>query len=471
MKRSSVVVLGLALLGAACDREGEDGRILASGHVEATEVLLSTKVGGTLERLDVDEGDHRRGRPGDRPDRHRGHPPRPGVGEGRARAGRGRAEPAPGRRPARRTSSRRRPRSATGRGRPRRGDRGTSSGWRGSSPRGPAPTKARDDAGTRRDVAAASVEAPGAAPAAARPGFRPEEIDAARARVQAADARIAQLEQQIEDAVIVSPVAGVVTEKLVGAGRAAGAGAGLVGRDRPRQRLAHRLRRRARPRPDPPRPGGRGDHRRRPDAGRGRSPSSPPRRSSPPRTSRPATSASSWSSGCKVALDNADGLFKPGMPAEARLQPGGPGAVSEDLRGRCVRAPGADPPVRRGRGGGPALASRCAAARCSASSGPTAPARPPRLRMVLGILAADGGSVETCGLDPSRQRRRAVRAGRLSLAALLPLRRSLGGREHRLLRRDPRRARLEAAARRAPRHASRIDALPRTGWPSASPAA
>ena len=26
----------------------------------------------------------------------------------------------------------------------------------------------------------------------------------------------------------------------------------------------------------------------------------------------------------KVALDNADGLYKPGMPAEARLQPSGP---------------------------------------------------------------------------------------------------------------------------------------------------
>ena len=56
MKRSVLVVLALAVLTPACDRGGEDGRILASGHVEATEVRLSTKVGGTLERLAVDEG-------------------------------------------------------------------------------------------------------------------------------------------------------------------------------------------------------------------------------------------------------------------------------------------------------------------------------------------------------------------------------------------------------------------------------
>jgi len=56
MKRSAAVVLGTALLAAACGGGGEDGRILASGHVEATEVLISTKVSGTLEHLAVDEG-------------------------------------------------------------------------------------------------------------------------------------------------------------------------------------------------------------------------------------------------------------------------------------------------------------------------------------------------------------------------------------------------------------------------------
>ena len=54
MKRSVAVVLGTAFLAAACGRGSENGRILASGHVEATEVLISTKVAGTLEHLSVD---------------------------------------------------------------------------------------------------------------------------------------------------------------------------------------------------------------------------------------------------------------------------------------------------------------------------------------------------------------------------------------------------------------------------------
>ena len=38
------LVLGAAVLGGACRRGAEDGVIVASGNVEATEVLVSTKV-------------------------------------------------------------------------------------------------------------------------------------------------------------------------------------------------------------------------------------------------------------------------------------------------------------------------------------------------------------------------------------------------------------------------------------------
>ena len=48
-----------------------------------------------------------------------------------------------------------------------------------------------------------------------RAGARPEEIDGARARLAAAEARIEQIDQQIRDATVVSPTAGIVTEKLV----------------------------------------------------------------------------------------------------------------------------------------------------------------------------------------------------------------------------------------------------------------
>jgi len=51
-----------------------------------------------------------------------------------------------------------------------------------------------------------------------RAGARPQEIDAARARVAAGDAQIAALEKAIKDASVASPVDGVVTEKLADRG-------------------------------------------------------------------------------------------------------------------------------------------------------------------------------------------------------------------------------------------------------------
>lgn len=85
--------------------------------------------------------------------------------------------------------------------------------------------KQRDDAKTRRDVAAARVRAAqeraqAAADALARlrSGARPQEIDAARARVAAVDAQIASLQKSAGDAVVKAPVSGVVTSKLMDAG-------------------------------------------------------------------------------------------------------------------------------------------------------------------------------------------------------------------------------------------------------------
>ena len=49
-------------------------------------------------------------------------------------------------------------------------------------------------------------------------GARPEEIEAARARVAAADAQIAVLEKALRRCAVIAPVAGVVTQKLVDAG-------------------------------------------------------------------------------------------------------------------------------------------------------------------------------------------------------------------------------------------------------------
>jgi HlyD family secretion protein len=59
-------------------------------------------------------------------------------------------------------------------------------------------------------------------------GFRPEEIDAARARVSAGEAKLAQLEQQIKDATINAPLAATVTEKIAEPGELLQAGAPLL---------------------------------------------------------------------------------------------------------------------------------------------------------------------------------------------------------------------------------------------------
>ena len=85
--------------------------------------------------------------------------------------------------------------------------------------------KQRDDALTRQQVAQARVNAAAeraraseAGVARLRAGSRAEEIAAARARVSSADVQVAAIEKSLADAVVKSPVSGVVTAKLVDPG-------------------------------------------------------------------------------------------------------------------------------------------------------------------------------------------------------------------------------------------------------------
>jgi HlyD family secretion protein len=95
--------------------------------------------------------------------------------------------------------------------------------------------KQRDDARARVDVARERqrgaqerVRAAGEALVRLQRGTRPEEIDAARTRVAAADAQIAVLEKALADAQVVAPVSGVVTLKLVDEGEIVARGTPLV---------------------------------------------------------------------------------------------------------------------------------------------------------------------------------------------------------------------------------------------------
>ena len=95
--------------------------------------------------------------------------------------------------------------------------------------------KQRDDAATRRDVARDRAASARARELAAREqvlrlraGARPQEIDAARARVHGVDAQVATLEKQKEDAVVRAPIAGIVSERLLDPGEMAAARAPIA---------------------------------------------------------------------------------------------------------------------------------------------------------------------------------------------------------------------------------------------------
>lgn len=85
--------------------------------------------------------------------------------------------------------------------------------------------KQRDDAATRRDVgrdrvasAESRVKTAEEVLAKLKAGARREEVDAARARVGVVSAQITALEKGLTDATLVSPIGGLVTEKLVEVG-------------------------------------------------------------------------------------------------------------------------------------------------------------------------------------------------------------------------------------------------------------
>jgi membrane fusion protein YbhG len=187
--------------------------------------------------------------------------------------------------------------------------------------------KQRDDARTRRDVAAARVRgAQERAQAAAetlarlRAGARPQEVDVARARVSASDAQIAALEKSVADAVVKAPVSGIVTSKLLDAGEMAAprapvvvitdldhAWANLYVDERlvPQLKIGQAATLVT-------------------DAGQrlaGTITFISPKAEFTPRNVQTADERSKLVYRVKVTADNKDGVLKPGMPIEAELQP------------------------------------------------------------------------------------------------------------------------------------------------------
>jgi HlyD family secretion protein len=293
---------------------------VAAGHVEATEVRISTKVAGTLLRLSVEEGTAVAA--GQELARVDTTDTELELATARADRAQAAAELQLRRAGSREEDVREAEAQVTRAQADLSGAARDLERMEGLLASGSGTTQARDDARTRHDVARASLEAARERLKRLKAGSRREEIDAAAALVQAADARIGQLEQQRKDAVIASPSTGVVTEKLAEQGELLARGTGLVvvtdlanawlnvyvsetdlGRIRLDQEASVVT-----------------------DDGqtrRGRVSFVASQAEFTPKNVQTRDERVKLVYKVKVALENKDGLFKPGMPAEARLRAAG----------------------------------------------------------------------------------------------------------------------------------------------------
>lgn len=222
----SILIAALALAAAGCRRDAGASSIVASGHVEATDVRVSSKVGGIVDVVLLEEGDHvEAGQALARID----------VTDSRLALDTAKAEEAQADADLRlRLAGSRVEDVAEAAAQVKRAEADLAGAQKdlermeGLLAAGSGTSKLRDDARTRRDLAASSLDAARERLRKLEAGSRPQEIDAARARLAAARARMAQLEQQIEDGMIASPVAGIVTEKLAERGELLSPGSALA---------------------------------------------------------------------------------------------------------------------------------------------------------------------------------------------------------------------------------------------------
>lgn len=203
----------MVLLGVSGCRKGdEDGIIRASGHIEATEIRLASKVGGRLLEAPLEEGVTVTA--GELVARLETVDAEYQLAQARANveaadaqlrlllAG-SRAEDL------RRAEDQMAQAQAELDAARRDYDR-----LSGLADRGSATEKSRDDAATRMEIAERAVAAARAQLDKLVAGPRRQEIEAARAQRASAEAMVAAVEQQIVDATLVAPSDGVVTTRI-----------------------------------------------------------------------------------------------------------------------------------------------------------------------------------------------------------------------------------------------------------------
>ena len=315
--RLPFVVLVLVLAGCG----GNDGKgIRASGQIEATEVRVAAKVPGNLEQVAVEEGDAvtkgsilavldtvdlalvRSQNAADR-DQARANLALLQAGSRREDIAGGRAV----------VAQRKADFEAADKELARQ---------QALLERGLGAEKAVDDARGRRDMAKAALEAANESLARLVRGSRPEEIAAGRAAYARAQAKLEASEEQVEDGIIRSPLDGVVTAKLAESGEYVNAGTGIVvvsdvrrpwltvfigGADLPKIKVGSIARVYTDAKGDPGR--------------EGRVSYVSPTAEFTPRNVQTREERSKLVYRVKIQLDNKDGTFKPGMPADAVFQP------------------------------------------------------------------------------------------------------------------------------------------------------
>ena len=323
MKRSLPLLLLAGFSALFCRVQEKTTDIVAAGHVEATDVHLSAKVGGRLIDAPFKEGDQVK--TGDLIAHLRTTDAALAVNQ--AKADRAQATADLGLR----LAGARKEDIAEAEAQ----IRGTEADITGAQldldrmeallARGSGTTKARDDAKTRRNVLDAKLGAQKQTLARLRSGSRPEEIEGARARVGSLDARITQLEQQITDAALVSPVDGVLTSRIAEPGEELQVGSPIcvitkladawltvyvTDVDLARIRIGQE----ATVKTD----GG--------QTRKGKLTYIASKAEFTPKNVQTRDERVKLVYRVKVGLDNADGFFKPGMPAEATFVPAGPSA-------------------------------------------------------------------------------------------------------------------------------------------------
>ncbi len=319
MTRLASVFFGtiLALSAAGCGDGRDPSLITASGAVEATDVRIGTKAAGRLEWFPLQEGDRVvKGQPIARLETT---DTRLALEQAEAERDQADAELKLRIAGARVEDIREMEAQAGSAEAERAGAEQDLDRMQALLDKGSGTVKARDDARTRRDVAAARLAALKESLSRLKAGSRREEIEAARARLRAAEARVARYRQQVEDAEIASPVGGVVTEKIAEEGELLTSGSALcvvtdlddawltvyVGEpDLPRIRIGAEVEVVT------------DDGQRR----KGRITSIASKAEFTPKNVQTLEERVKLVFKVKIALDNRDGLFKPGLPAEARMR-------------------------------------------------------------------------------------------------------------------------------------------------------